>query len=155
MIYSLYILFITIFVLLDQFAKKAVIANIKLNQVIVVIKGFFNLTNVRNYGAGFSILQHATTFLLTLTIISCIVLFYLLVTCDKRDLLSIICYLLIISGAIGNFIDRVKYSYVIDFLDFRIFGYDFPVFNVADSFITVGCFLLILKLFMENRHAKS
>ena len=155
MIYALYILFITIFVLLDQFAKKAVVSNIKLNQVIVLIKGFFNLTHVRNYGAGFSILQHATAFLLALTVISCIVLFYLLITCNKRDLLSIVCYLLIISGAIGNFIDRVRYSYVIDFLDFKIFGYDFPVFNVADCFITVGCFLLIIKLLLEARHAKN
>ena len=155
MIYALYILFITIFVLLDQFAKKAVVSNIKLNQVIVLIKGFFNLTHVRNYGAGFSILQHATALLLALTVISCIVLFYLLITCNKRDLLSIVCYLLIISGAIGNFIDRVRYSYVIDFLDFKIFGYDFPVFNVADCFITVGCFLLIIKLLLEARHAKN
>lgn len=155
MIYGLYILFITIFVLLDQFAKRAVVANIKLNQVIVLIKGFFNLTHVRNYGAGFSILQHATAFLLALTIIACIILFYLLVTCSRRDLLSIVCYLLVISGAIGNFLDRVRYSYVIDFLDFKIFGYDFPVFNVADCFITVGCFLLIIKLLLEARHAKN
>ena len=155
MIYGLYILFITIFVLLDQLSKKAVVTNIKLNQVIVVIKGFFNLSHVRNYGAGFSILQHATAFLVALTVIACIVLFYLLITCNKNDLLSIVCYLLIISGAIGNFIDRVRFSYVIDFLDFNIFGYDFPVFNVADCFITIGCFLLIIKLLMEARHAKN
>lgn len=155
MIYGLYILFITIFVLLDQFSKRAVVANIKLNQVIVLIKDFFYLTHVRNYGAGFSILQHATAFLLALTIVSCIVLFYLLITCNRRDLLSIVCYLLIISGAIGNFIDRIRYSYVIDFLDFKIFGYDFPVFNVADCFITIGCFLLIFKLLLEAGHAKN
>ncbi len=155
MIYGFYCLFITIFVAMDQLSKKMVITHLKLNQPVVIIKGFFNLTYVRNYGAGFSILQHATAFLLALTIIACIVLFYLLVTTEKKDLLSKVCYLMIISGAIGNFIDRVRFSYVIDFLDFKIFGYDYPVFNIADCFITVGCFLLIFKMLWEARHAKN
>ena len=155
MIYGLYLLFITIFVLIDQFSKKIIVANIKLNHVIPVIKGFFNLTYVRNYGAGFSILQHATGFLLALSIVASIILFYLLVTTEKKDLLSKVCYLLIISGAIGNFFDRMKYSYVIDFLDFKIFGYDYPVFNIADCFITIGCFLLIFKLLWESKNAKN
>ena len=155
MIYGFYCLFITIFVAMDQLSKKMVITHLKLNQPVVIIKDFFNLTYVRNYGAGFSILQHATAFLLALTIIACIVLFYLLVTTDKKDLLSKVCYLMIISGAIGNFIDRVRFSYVIDFLDFKIFGYDYPVFNIADCFITVGCFLLIFKMLWEARHAKN
>ncbi len=155
MIYFFYLLFITIFVFIDQMSKKLVVSNFKLNQVVPVIKGFFNLTYVRNYGAGFSILQHATAFLLALTVIACIVLLYLLVTSDKKDLLSKVCYLLIISGAIGNFIDRVRFSYVIDFLDFKIFGYDYPVFNIADSFITVGCVLLVVKTLWEARHAKD
>ena len=171
MIYFFYLLFITIFVLIDQMSKKLIVSNFKLNQVVPVIKGFFNLTYVRNYGAGFSILQHATAFLLALTVIACIlgtlagyivslviaciVLLYLLVTTDKKGLLSKVCYLLIISGAIGNFIDRSRFSYVIDFLDFKIFGYDYPVFNIADSFITVGCVLLIVKMIWEARHAKD
>lgn len=155
MIYGFYCLFITIFVAMDQLSKKMVITHLKLNQPVVIIKDFFNLTYVRNYGAGFSILQHATAFLLALTIIACIVLFYLLVTTEKKDLLSKVCYLMIISGAIGNFIDRVRFSYVIDFLDFKIFGYDYPVFNIADCFITVGCFLLIFKMLWEARHAKN
>lgn len=155
MIYGFYCLFITIFVAMDQLSKKMVITHLKLNQPVVIIKDFFNLTYVRNYGAGFSILQHATAFLLALTIIACIVLFYLLVTTEKKDLLSKVCYLMIISGAIGNFIDRVRLSYVIDFLDFKIFGYDYPVFNIADCFITVGCFLLIFKMLWEARHAKN
>ena len=155
MIYCVYVLFITIFVVIDQFSKKLIVSNFKLNEVVPVIKGFFNLTYVRNYGAGFSILQHATAFLLALTVIACVVLTYLLLTTEKKDLLSKVCYLLIISGAIGNFIDRVRFSYVIDFLDFKIFGYDYPVFNIADSFITVGCILLIVKMLWEARHAKN
>ena len=80
-------------------------------------------------------------------------LFYYLLKSGKDDLISKMSYLLIISGAIGNLIDRIRFGYVVDFLDFKIFGYDFPVFNVADSFITVGCFILIIKTLWEARHA--
>ena len=149
----LYCIFISIFVAIDQIIKKAVVSNIGLNEVIVLIRDFFNLTYVRNYGAGFSILQNATLFLIILSIAACAVLFYLLMTSDKDDLISKMSYLLIISGAIGNLIDRVRFGYVIDFLDFKIFSYDFPVFNAADSFITVGCFILIFKIIWEARHA--
>ena len=155
MIYFLYLLFIIIFVAMDQLVKRIIVANIKLGNFIIVIKGFFNITHVRNYGAGFSILQNARAFLIVLTIIACFTLTYLLLTTDKKDMLARISYLLIISGAIGNFIDRVRMGYVIDFLDFMIFGYDFPVFNIADTFITIGCFLLIIKILMEARHAKN
>ena len=151
----LYIIFITILVLLDQFAKRAVVENMALGESINIIDGFFSLTYVRNYGAGFSILQNATFFLLAMTVIACGVLFYMLMTSDKKDLYAKMSYLLIISGAIGNFIDRIRFSYVVDFLDFNIFGYNYPVFNVADCFVTVGCFMLIIKVLRESIHAKN
>lgn len=154
MIYFLYILFILIFVVIDQIIKNTVVNNIALNQVIVLIRNFFNLTYVRNYGAGFSILQNATVFLSLISIVACIVLFYYLIKTDKKDLVSKISYLLIISGAIGNLIDRLKLGYVIDFLDFKIFGYDFPVFNIADCYITIGCFILIIKVLLESKNAR-
>jgi len=155
MSYLLYFVFITIFVSLDQFSKLAIVRYIKPGNRIVVIRDFFNISHVHNYGAGFSILQNARFFLITLTIVACFALIYLLVTSDKKDVFSRISYLLILSGAIGNFIDRIRLGYVIDFLDFKIFGYDFPVFNVADCFITVGCFLLIIKILWESYHAKD
>ena len=154
MIYFLYILFILIFVVIDQIIKSTVVNNIALNQVIVLIRNFFNLTYVRNFGAGFSILQNATVFLSLISIVACVVLFYYLIKTDKKDLVSKISYLLIISGAIGNLIDRLKLGYVIDFLDFKIFGYDFPVFNIADCYITIGCFILIIKVLLESKNAR-
>ena len=155
MIIALYIIFITILVLLDQFAKRAVVQNMALGESIEIIKGFFSLTYVRNYGAGFSILQNATFFLLAMTVIACGALFYLLLKSDEKDLYSKMSYLLIISGAMGNFIDRIRYGYVVDFLDFKIFGYNYPVFNVADCFVTVGCFMLIFRVLWESKRAKN
>lgn len=155
MIYFIYLLTVGIFVAIDQISKIIVVNSIKLSQKIVIIKGFFNLTHVHNYGAGFSILQNARLFLTTVSIMAIIVIAYLLITSRRKDLLSAISYLFIISGALGNLIDRLRAGYVIDFLDFIIFGYDFPVFNVADCFITVGCFLLIIQTLMETRRAKD
>jgi signal peptidase II len=149
----LYLVCISIFVLIDQIVKKAVLNHLALGSAVEMIRNFFYLTYVRNYGAGFSILQNATLFLIVLSVIASIVLFYYLLKSGKDDLISKMSYLLIISGAIGNLIDRIRFGYVVDFLDFKIFGYDFPVFNVADSFITVGCFILIIKTLWEARHA--
>ena len=155
MIYAFYVLFVTILVIIDQYVKNLVVANIELGKQIPLIDNFFSLTYVRNYGAGFSIMQHETAFLTALSIIAIIILSYMLIKAKKSDTVSIISYILIISGALGNLIDRVRLGYVVDFLDFNIFGYDYPVFNIADSFITVGCFILIIMVILETKNAKN
>lgn len=155
MIYFIYILAVVIFVAIDQISKSIVISTMKLSQKVVLIENFFSLTHVRNYGAGFSILQNARLFLTVISIIAIIVLSYMLITSNRKDKVLNISYLFIISGAIGNLIDRINNGYVIDFLDFIIFGYDFPVFNVADCFITVGCFLMIIMVLKDSKSAKN
>ena len=155
MLLATYILVVAILVAIDQYTKFMVVSHIALYEKIEIIKGFFDLTYVRNYGAGFSIMQNETTFFIVITLIAIVLISYLLWHTNKNELLYRISYLLILSGAIGNFIDRLKNVYVIDFLDFYIFGYDFPVFNVADSFLTIGCFVLMGLALMENRNAKS
>lgn len=154
MLYFIYLLIITILVILDQYVKNLVVLNIPFGEHINLIDNFFSLTYVRNYGAGFSILQNATVFLSLLSIVAIIVLTYMLFKTKNNDTLSKISYLLIISGAIGNLIDRIRLGYVVDFLDFIIINYDYPVFNIADSFITIGCFLLIFMVIMESKNAK-
>ena len=149
----LYLFIIILLTCLDQYSKFLIIQNINPGDRIVLIQNFFSITHTKNYGAGFSILQNATVFLSAVSILAICILAYMLLHEKKLSLASRTAYLLIISGAAGNLIDRLLKSYVTDFLDFLIFGYDFPVFNVADSFITVGCFLLIIELLLESKNA--
>lgn len=155
MSYLVYLVAICIFTLLDQLSKKQIVDYLKLGEKIEIIKGFFNITHVRNYGAGFSILQNARLFLSLVSIIAIVVLVYLLVTTKKKDTLTSMSYLMVISGALGNLLDRLRQGYVVDFLDFKIFGWDYPVFNVADIFITIGCFLLIIISLKGEKDAKN
>jgi len=147
------ILSVLFLLLLDQISKYIVVNNIALSQKIVLIPGFFNLTYVRNFGAGFSILQNQTFFLLAMSFLVSAYLLYQLFKDKTIDKMTSVSYILIVSGALGNMIDRLRLTYVIDFLDFIIFGYDYPVFNIADSFITIGCILLIFIVLRENRNA--
>lgn len=156
MLYALYLLAIVVLVTIDQFSKYLITQNLFDNfNEIVLIKDFFSITNVKNYGAGFSILQNQTLFLIVVTFIAVIAVTYLLIKSKNSESLNRICYILIIGGAIGNLIDRLTLGYVVDFLDFYIFGYDFPVFNLADSFLTIGCILLIISILLENKRAKN
>lgn len=150
-----YLLATLVFIILDQFSKFEIVQSIKYGSKIEIIRNFFSLTNVRNFGAGFSILQNQRLFLIIVPIIAMMVLSYLLVTEKNKRKITSISYILIISGAIGNLIDRIRLGYVIDFLDFIIFTYDFPVFNIADCFITIGCFLFIVDNLLGNKNGKN
>jgi len=139
---------------LDRLTKFLVTKNLILNQSVPVIKGIFNLTLVHNRGAAFGILKNQTLFLI-FTSIFAIILIYFSLRGNKHNKLYIVSLSLILAGAISNLIDRLFFGYVIDFLDFRIW----PVFNVADSSITIGAILvgwLILSPFAKDRaHARG
>lgn len=155
MLYALYIVTIVVLVTADQFSKFLIVRNITESSKIVLIKDFFNITYVKNYGAGFSIMQNQRFFLTAITIIALIIFTYLLLKSKNNEVLDRVCYLLIIGGALGNLFDRITLGYVIDFLDFYIFGYDFPVFNLADSFLTIGFFILAISIILEGKNAKN
>lgn len=142
---------VTCLVAIDQFSKSLIVSYFKLNTSKTIIDGFFNLTYVQNFGAGFSIMQNSRTTFLILTPI-CVALFvYLLYKSNNKFEKSAL--LMMIGGSIGNFIDRLVNSYVVDFLDFNIFGWDFPVFNFADICLTVGTIIFIIVLFKEGKNA--
>ena len=121
---------------------------------IVIIKNFFSLTYVLNEGIAFSILDGYGYLIIIITVI---ILLYLL-SMMKRSLTDKVVtfgYILLISGLLGNFIDRLLDFKVVDYLSFKIFNYNFPVFNLADILIVLGAFLIIFKEFevMKNDRA--
>jgi signal peptidase II len=125
--------------LLDQFAKIYLAKNFLLNQSVPLVKGILYFTLVHNRGAAFGILKNQLpVFIFTAAV--AIVLIYLNLKKNKKKGLSVYNFALslILAGALGNLVDRLTLGYVIDFIDFRIW----PVFNVADSAITMGAILL-------------
>ncbi|MCI6695846.1 MAG: signal peptidase II [Solobacterium sp.] len=150
--YLIYLFIVVSLVSLDQYTKSIILNYFELYQSKTIIDGFFSLTYVQNFGAGFSIMQNARTTFLIITPICLVGFTYLFI--KSNDKLSKTALLLMISGTIGNFIDRIVRIYVVDFLDFIIFGWDFPIFNVADIFLTVGVCLYIIALIKEEKDAK-
>lgn len=153
--YLIYFFIVAALVFIDQFSKSLIVSTIDLNQSITVIKGFFNITYVRNFGAGFSIMQNATTTFYIITPICLILFIYLLIKTKEKDYLSKTALLLMIGGTIGNFLDRIINIYVVDFLDFIIFGWDFPVFNFADICLTIGVSIYIVSLLKESKNERA
>jgi signal peptidase II len=140
---------ITFFILfLDQLTKSFATKNLSLNQSLPLIKGIFHLTLTHNRGAAFGIFRNQTQ-LFIFTSIFAIVFILGIFKKNKYRRYSIysISLALILAGALGNLIDRLTLGYVIDFLDFRIW----PVFNIADSAITVGAILLGYSILKSGR----
>lgn len=150
--YLIYLFIVVSLVSLDQYTKSIILNYFELYESKTIIDGFFSLTYVQNFGAGFSIMQNARTTFLIITPICLIGFTYLFI--KSNDKLSKTALLLMIGGTIGNFIDRIVRIYVVDFLDFIIFGWDFPIFNVADIFLTIGVCLYIIALIKEEKDAK-
>ncbi len=140
----------------DQFTKYLAEINLMGNEPIVLIPGMLELRYLENRGAAFGLLQGGKIFFVIITLFILGVVFYALYRMpgDKRYLLMKALLVLIASGAIGNLIDRLRREYVVDFIYFSLI--DFPIFNVADIYVSVATFLLILALlfvYKENEFA--
>jgi len=139
------IIYISILLLLiDQISKVLVVKLIDINSSIELIKNFFYLTYTHNTGAAFSILMGKRIFLILIAVVILIAIFNYLRKNKIESKVEKIAFSLVIGGSIGNLLDRIVRGYVIDFLDFKIFGYNFPIFNLADTFIVIGVFLLLI-----------
>ncbi len=136
--------------LIDQVSKYVIQTNMQLHDSIELIPGFFNLTYVHNTGAAFSILEGKMIFFYAVSIVALIIIYFYNKTLDKDEFFQKIGVVLIISGIIGNLIDRVLFQYVRDMLDFIIFGYDFAIFNVADSCLVIGVIIVLLCEFKKE-----
>lgn len=129
-----------IFVVIDQILKFIISSNIKLNTEIDVIKGLLYITNVHNEGAAFSILSGNVIFLIFITIISLVVIYLFFIKDKKLNNIDTILTSLLIGGIVGNFIDRIIYGYVVDYIGVMIINYPFPIFNFADICIVISVF---------------
>ena len=134
---------IILLVALDQFTKHLAVLNLMDNDSIVIIPNVLELTFLKNRGAAFGILQDQKVFFVMIAIMILLVIAYVLFQLPlekKYNLLQII-LVMIASGAAGNMIDRIANDYVVDFISFVIIN--FPIFNVADIYVTVSTFLFI------------
>ena len=139
-------IFVFLLVCLDQWTKYLAVLHLKGASPIVIIEQVFELFYLENRGAAFGIFQNQRWIFLILTTLTMfgLIWFYRRIPVKKRYLPFRICVIASFAGAVGNMIDRIKNGYVVDFLYFKLI--DFPIFNVADIFVTVAAFLLFLLL---------
>ena len=142
-----YIILILVIVFLDQETKRILINNIDtlINKSFII----FRLAYIENYGAAFNIFNGNRLFLSLISIASSIILIYLILfrnTLNKLDRLGLS---LILSGTVGNGIDRILHGFVVDFINLNFIN--FPIFNLADISINIGFILLIISIFNVKR----
>src|SRR5699024_9443548 len=150
-----YYLLSLIIIGIEQFSKWLIIKNMEFGDRITVIDNFFHITSHRNSGAAWGILEGKMGFFYVITVIVVIGLIYYMQKYGKHSKFLAISLSFILGGAIGNFIDRLFRKEVVDFLDFNIFTYNYPIFNVADSFLVVGVILLLIATIINERKEKK
>lgn len=138
-----------VIIFVDQLTKELILKNFEYGESSGVISGFFNITYVRNYGAAFGMLSKVESslrdsfFLLMPPCAMGVILFMLKMAGDHEKIRKVaLCA--VFAGALGNYIDRLRFGYVVDFLDFHYKSWSWPAFNVADMSIVCGVTTLIL-----------
>ncbi len=143
---------------LDQATKAYVVQTMELYHSIPVVENFFNFTYLRNKGAAFGIFAHSSyrlPFLIAVSVIAVIgiIYYYSKIRHDEKSTaFGLTC---ILAGAVGNLMDRVRYGEVVDFLDAHWYGRHWPAFNLADSAICAGVFILAVAMVIEERRLKA
>ena len=148
--WSLFTVFAVVF--LDRVTKIFFSKILALGESIPIVRHVLHMTLVRNTGIAFGLFKDQGAVFILIPIIAIVLLayniFYYKSNAEKLSRLYIIGFSLILGGAIGNLVDRIVYGYVIDFIDFRIW----PVFNIADSAITVGAFIIAIQCIPFSTH---
>ncbi len=132
-------------IILDQITKYWAINRLKYSHPIPIIPDFFKLVYVENYGAAFGIMQNKRwIFLIITSLVIIIIIIFLIKNYNNMNFIMKLSIGMLLGGAIGNFIDRARRIYVVDFFSFRLFNfYEFPVFNIADIFIVIGTIIIV------------
>ena len=142
-------------VILDQVTKILILKNLPLYHSITIIPGFFNITHIHNPGGAFGFMAHQDSslgnfiFILLASVAVCII-FYFYKNTNRTHPFLASGFALILGGAVGNLIDRIRVGKVVDFLDFYVRSYHWPAFNVADSAITVGVTIFLFHLLFRK-----
>lgn len=127
---------------IDQVIKQAVVNNMRIGESISILDGIVSWTSHRNRGAAFGILKNQTWFLILVTVIAVVLIIYCLQKIYRNNKWTSFGLSLILGGALGNFFDRIVRGEVVDMIEINFI--DYPIFNVADSFIVTGCMFLII-----------
>jgi len=139
----LYVAISLIIVLLDQIAKLYAVKLLRGNAPVVIIRNFLQFNYVENFGAAFGILQNRKIFFIIMTMLVVVGIIVYMKTNPNLTIMMKIALAMVIGGALGNLIDRIRLGYVVDYIDVKFWGlYDFPVFNIADSFIVIATFII-------------
>ncbi len=146
-------------ILLDQATKLVIVEALRVGQGIPVIPGFFDIVFVLNPGAAFGFLATLSEgvrspFFILITVVAVSLIVFYHTRFLHADRLASVALALILGGAIGNLIDRLRYGMVVDFLDFHVSRYHWPAFNVADSAISIGVGLMLLDMVLDWRREK-
>ena len=149
----LYLTLTTLLVIIDQITKYLTVQNIAFNEVIEVVPNVVSLTYIQNTGAAFSILEGQMWFFYIITILVMGFLLYYMVVEARNDKPLGIILSIVLAGTIGNFIDRLINQSVIDMIKLEFI--DFAIFNVADSFLTIGVILLLLYTVYQERKTNN
>lgn len=150
------ILILTLFVLIIDISSKILIYKmVELEESIPIIRNVFNITYVRNTGVAFSIFNNKIYLIIIISALIIMSIIWYLCKNKPDSKCEKVAYSFILGGAIGNFINRCACGYVTDFIDIKIFGYNYPIFNLADMFIVIGVMLLLICTWRCNNGDKS
>lgn len=140
--------------LVDLITKYFIFSELSINKTYIIIKDFFKIEPVKNNGAAFSILENQNILLISVSVIILIYLLYLL-NKQTNKFINYFSFGLLIGGLFGNLIDRLFLGYVRDFFSFKIIGYNFAIFNVADIAIVIGALILFVLCIIGGKHEVS
>jgi len=142
-------------IIIDQIIKVVITTNVEFAHSINVINNFFRITYLQNTGAAWSILSGNRILLIIVTVIALGIIYYVFLKDKKIKNYESILLGLLLGGIIGNLIDRVRFGYVIDYLDFNIFSYHYPVFNFADICIVISIIILVIISLKEDKNGNN
>ncbi len=144
---------------LDQVTKMLIHTQFDLGESVTVIRNFFDITYVRNFGAAFGFLAKShpgfrDMFFLLMPPAALIIILFILRGVEENDKIQVIALSMVFGGAVGNYIDRLHLGYVVDFLDFHMREVHWPAFNVADISIVCGVGILLVLMFFQPKTTK-